>query len=68
MKSLWCALGVHDWYITQHAVYPSETAERLGISTQNTERACTRCGREQYEDVHCLGLNPPEYVRTWLNR
>ncbi len=21
----------------------------------------------QYADIHCLGLNPPEYITTWYN-
>lgn len=35
------------------------------IQTRYLHRRCRICGKVQHQDVHCLGLNPPEYVKTW---
>ena len=29
-------------------------------------RVCKNTGDFQYNSIHCLGLNPPEYVQQWL--
>lgn len=28
-------------------------------------RLCSITGRLEFQDTHCLGLNPPEYVSSW---
>lgn len=66
-KSIRCTLGIHSWEYTA-AVYHSRQAERLAIPTEEGYRKCKRCGKVQVEDVHCLGLNPPEYVVSYYNR
>lgn len=65
--SILCRIGIHSWEYTA-AVYPDSQAERLAIPTEEGYRTCKRCGKQQVEDVHCLGLNPPEYVVTYINR
>lgn len=64
MKKLFCFFGMHDWIYTP-AVYRDSACERLAIATKEATRKCTCCGKVQQRELHCLGLNPPEYVTTW---
>ncbi|GBG14852.1 phosphoenolpyruvate synthase [Novimethylophilus kurashikiensis] len=63
-----CFFGHHRWRYTPAEFY-DEHSQRLGIVMKPATRTCCRghCGKLQKEDLHCLGLNPPEYVRTWYN-
>lgn len=63
---LMCKLGIHFWHHTP-ATYIDAAAERLSIPSTEAVRTCRCCGKSQNEDRHCLGLNPPEYARTWRN-
>lgn len=29
-------------------------------------RRCNHCNELQYKSVHCLGMNPPKYLETWV--
>lgn len=62
LRELLCRVGSHQYLYNM----------RGGISTKEEEkqgslRLCARCGKKQKLDVHCLGLNPPTYVRNWVN-
>lgn len=61
--NLLCMLGFHTWTHTL-AEYPNEQAERLALPSRRATRKCT-CGAAQEEHEHCLGLNPPTYVKNW---
>jgi len=58
--------GFHAWRETP-AVYASEAERRLALAEVPAKRTCQRCGKVQFEMVHCLGLNPPQYVSSWGN-
>lgn len=62
-----CRIGIHKWEYTP-AVYRSEQEQRLAIPDKAATRKCTCCPAKQVEDIHCLGLNPPEYVSNWYNQ
>jgi hypothetical protein len=49
-----CKLGLHNWKILKRSALGEP-----GI------RQCIHCYKTQREFVHCLGMNPPEYVRNW---
>lgn len=57
-----CKLGIHSW--TGSYQY-SEIQKSFWEFVQSI-RVCKHCGKKEELDVHCLGLNPPKYVRTWL--
>lgn len=67
LRKFLCAIGIHTWEITHDVVYDSPMLERLAVPTQTKQRRCVHCDALQEEDVHCLGLNPPEYVTRWFN-
>lgn len=56
-----CKIGLHSWEYTP-AEYKDGIMRDLGIPNVNGSRCCNRCGKKQTEHIHCLGLNPPEYV------
>lgn len=62
-----CKMGVHSYKQTQDNTYRNANDEKLGIQKQRARRVCRKCSKVQEMEVHCLGLNPPKYVRTWLN-
>lgn len=61
-----CAIGFHKWRYTP-ATYINYTSELLGITEKDATRTCEKCKRSQVQDIHCLGLNPPAYVKTWYD-
>jgi hypothetical protein len=61
-----CRLGIHKWQYTA-GVYGHLYAEYLQMASQPATRTCTRCPKKQVEEVHCLGLNPPQFLRSWHN-
>lgn len=63
---LLCRVGIHSWVATP-ATYEDGLCRVLAIATTTASRECSRCHIRQIEDIHCLGLNPPEYVSTWRN-
>lgn len=60
--SLRCKLGIHDWKITREEAGVTDILVEIEM-----QRTCQRCGKMQERDTHCLGLNPPEYIRMWKN-
>ena len=67
IQRLKCFLGLHK-YIYTEPVYRNYTEERLGITLRPATRVCQCCGKSQAQEIHCLGLNPPEYCKFWYNR
>ena len=59
-----CFIGFHEWNTTP-SEYRDSTEEDLGIQAVVATRTCSRCGKKQELDIHCLGLNPPSYTKTW---
>ena len=47
----------HKWKITKRGHRDDEFAGAI--------RKCVKCGKREKLNVHCLGLNPPAYVRDW---
>lgn len=64
MNKLMCLLGFHNWVCTAPE-YDNEMSERLGITKVPATRTCSCCNKLQHQEIHCLGLNPPEYITTW---
>ena len=62
-----CVFGFHNWGNYTEAKYGDFRSEMLAIPIEYATRTCSCCGKKQYEDVHCLGLNPPEYYKQWRN-
>lgn len=65
---LLCTIGIHKWVISRCRVESGDKhSSDLGIFLVDKQRSCTRkgCDCVEEEDVHCLGLNPPEYVHSW---
>ena len=63
--SFLCKIGIHKWNHTR-AIYSNNFGDG-GLPITPAKRVC-ECGKKQYLDVHCLGMNPPEFVRTWRNK
>ena len=61
-----CTIGLHKFNTIRIAKYDSCTDEVLGLPSISEQRKCSRCDLTQKLDVHCLGLNPPQYVKTWI--
>lgn len=62
-----CFMGLHEWKYAP-AEYDSIKDKELGIARKSGIRKCSCCGKVQFEDRHLLGLNPPEYCVTWMNK
>lgn len=58
---------VHQWVNTE-AVYNSILEEKLALTLMPATRTCSKCGKFQIEDKHCLGLTPPTYVSRWYTK
>ena len=65
-KPFLCKIGWHKWVYTS-SKYSSRTEYRLALPTKTGSRECARCGKVQWEDRHCLGLNPPEYITSYCD-
>ena len=55
---------LHDWVYfnaSNGVIHPRD----FGVSTMPARRICRRCGKEQRREVHCLGMNPPEFHHFW---
>ncbi len=50
----------HHWTYTPATYYN----EDLALVATPATRQCA-CGAHQWREEHCLGLNPPAYVRDW---
>lgn len=57
-----CKLGFHSWT----GIYQYSEIQKSSWESIQAIRCCKYCEKYEELDVHCLGLNPPEYVRTWL--
>lgn len=62
-----CKIGFHGWEIIQEEKYKDALSMLLGMPSQYKHRKCRRCEKTQWQEVHCLGLNPPKYLRCWYN-
>jgi len=62
MKRLLCKIGIHGYDYDFKAKNPMDETDY-----QDSTRVCRHCGKSQLLDVHCLGMNPPAYVKTWYN-
>jgi hypothetical protein len=60
-------LHFHRWEYTP-AVYADLQSQVIGLPLKPAGRSCSVCGKVQVEEVHCLGLNPPQYTKIWFNR
>lgn len=58
---------VHDWHYMAPKHFAVPNAEELCIESAPATRKCAKCGKTQYRERHCLGLNPPEYVVCWYD-
>lgn len=73
-KSIKCKVGLHDWSYTEAEYNWGGTPQNdticreIGMPSKDATRTCDDCGKHQVQDIHCLGLNPPEYVETWFNK
>lgn len=67
MRNVLCLIGLHKWVYTP-ATYSNFQAELLGLPEKESTRTCSVCKKHQAQDVHCLGLNPPDYTYTWNNK
>ena len=58
------SLHIHHW---EHkpAVYVSELSKTLSVEKERASRTGKICSKRQELDIHCLGLNPPRYNKTW---
>lgn len=65
-KRFLCKIGLHKWIYTS-AVYLNEIERLAGMPAEEATRGCMYCEAFQREEIYCLGLNPPDYVRTWIN-
>ena len=55
---------IHSWIVTEG------NYNRLGLVEPGHSphrRVCTVCGKTQEMEMHCLGLNPPDYVMFWYD-
>ncbi len=55
-----CKIGVHDYLYNFKGGRNAEEEDKQGST-----RFCIECGKKQELDVHCLGLNPPQYIKKW---
>ncbi len=55
----------HKYETVQEREYLNLQHEDLGITLKEEIRVCKKCGKTEKLDIHCLGLNPPEYVESW---
>lgn len=55
----------HKYETVQEREYLNPQHEDLGITLKDEIRVCNACGKTEKLDIHCLGLNPPEYVESW---
>jgi len=62
-----CKFGIHKWEYHE-AEYSDVLMRALEIPSKPKERICKKCGKTEYLDVHCLGMNPPEFVYTWRDK
>lgn len=62
MRFLKRLLHVHDWTYYNKRI-PQNMFEAEGI--YHEYRMCLKCGELQEVDIHCFGLNPPEYIKEW---
>ena len=58
-----CFIGLHKWEL----VRPVSYYYRRWLVKKPALRKCEHCGKVQQLNEHCLGLNPPRYVREWVD-
>jgi hypothetical protein len=61
-RILFCFIGIHSWQATKNEIWDSNNKI---YPIEEAERVCYRCKKHQYCYVHCLGVNPLDYVRRW---
>lgn len=67
MRNLLCLIGFHKWVYTP-ATFANFQSEILGIAEKDSTRCCSVCKKTQAQDIHMLGLNPPDYTYTWSTK
>lgn len=67
IKNILCYIGFHKYRKTKESTYNGYVDELLGIQSQEAERKCCRCDKQQKLYIHVLGLNPPEYANEWID-
>lgn len=65
ISKLMCFFGLHKWLITE--ILEDKLISDGNLISDDMYRICEHCGKLQKLDIHCLGLNPPEYIREWRN-
>ena len=55
----------HKYETVREREYLDPHHEDLGITLKDEIRVCKKCGKTEKLDIHCLGLNPPEYMESW---
>lgn len=68
IRALLCRVGIHHWKVIKQETYANKKTALLGITETDRERKCQCCGKEQWLDITCLGLNPPDYSEKWMNK
>jgi len=66
-KPLLCKLGIHKFKKIHENSYSNEMLRRLAVQKVKAQRKCLRCSKLQEQEIHCLGLNPPKYIREWID-
>lgn len=61
IRKFLCFIGIHNWNQTYFPV------DNFTATVNPPERTCDWCHKKQKLDVHCLGLNPPEFIKTWYD-
>lgn len=67
-KVLLCMFGFHKYKQLNENIYYNDATKRLAIPSIKARRVCIRCGKLQEQEIHCLGLNPPQYIKEWYDR
>lgn len=57
---------IHRWITLQKASYRTEKERELRLTTVPEIRACKVCGKSDFLEIHCAGLNPPVYFEDWI--
>ena len=57
---------IHKWITLQEVFYRTGREEEMGLTTTPEIRTCKVCGKSEYLEVHCAGLNPPTYFKDWI--
>lgn len=72
IQALLCFFGLHKWVYENGRSYVDYYIENLWLNpkmvdldNKEPQRKCECCQKEQILEMHCLGMNPPEFVYYW---